>query len=146
MEAFAPQIERMMKRLFASLNEADRRRYAAIEAAKLGHGGVELVARVLGCDPKTIQRGIEELEGEDVLDPLRIRKKGGLKTLIEQDLAIEANFCKVLEDHTAGDPMRVGVKWTNLFRRLIAKRMGELGTPVSRHIVSELDFPTKSRH
>jgi hypothetical protein len=65
-------------------------------------------------------------------------KKGGLKTLIEQDLAIEANFCKVLEDHTAGDPMRVGVKWTNLFRRLIAKRMGELGTPVSRHIVSGL--------
>ena len=36
MEAFAPQIERMMKRLFALLNEADRRRYAAIEAAKLG--------------------------------------------------------------------------------------------------------------
>ena len=34
--------------------------------------------------------------------------------------------------------MRVGVKWTNLVRRLIAKRMGELGTPVSRHIVSGL--------
>lgn len=34
--------------------------------------------------------------------------------------------------------MRVGVKWTNLSRRLIAKRMGELGTPVSRHIVSGL--------
>ena len=76
MEAFVPQIERMMKRLLASLNEADRRRYVAIEAAKLGHGGVEHVARVLGCDPKIIQRGIEELEGEDVLDPLRIRKKG----------------------------------------------------------------------
>ncbi len=61
---------------FCIAQEADRRRYAAIEAAKLGHGGVELVARVLGCDPKTIQRGIEELEGEDVLDPLRSRKKG----------------------------------------------------------------------
>ncbi len=42
----------------------------------VGYGGIEHVARVLGCDPKTIQRGIEELEGEDVLDPLRIRKKG----------------------------------------------------------------------
>lgn len=42
----------------------------------VGHGGIEHVARVLGCDPKTIQRGIEEVEGEDVLDPLRIRKKG----------------------------------------------------------------------
>ena len=48
---------------------------------------------------------------------------------------IEANFHKVLEDHTAGDPMRLEVKWTNLSRRQIAKRMGELGTPVSRDIV-----------
>ena len=79
MEAFAPQIERMMKRLFASLKEADRRRYAAIEAAKLGHGGVELVARVLGCDPKTIQRGIEELEGEDGNEHLKLTHPEHLK-------------------------------------------------------------------
>ena len=50
---------------------------------------------------------------------------------------IEANFHKVLEDHTAGDPMRLEVKWTNLSRRQIAKRMGELGTPVSRDVVSQ---------
>jgi hypothetical protein len=58
--------------------------------------------------------------------------------LIEIDPAIEANFHKVLEDHTAGDPMRLEVKWTNLSRRQIAKRITELGTPVSRHIVSQL--------
>jgi Rhodopirellula transposase DDE domain len=48
------------------------------------------------------------------------------------------NFWKVLEDHTAGDPMRPEVKWTNLSRRQIAKRITELGTPVSRHVVSQL--------
>jgi hypothetical protein len=58
--------------------------------------------------------------------------------LIEIDPAIAANFRKVLEDHTAGDPMRLEVKWTNLSRRQIAKRIAELGTPVSRHVVSQL--------
>ena len=77
MEAFSPTVERMMKRLYESLRENDRRRYAAIEAAKLGHGGVEYVARVLGCDPKTIRQGVAELEATDELDRQRVRKKGG---------------------------------------------------------------------
>jgi Rhodopirellula transposase DDE domain len=34
--------------------------------------------------------------------------------------------------------MRLDVKWTNLSRRQIAKRMGELGTPISRNVVSQL--------
>jgi hypothetical protein len=58
--------------------------------------------------------------------------------LIAIDPAIEANFHKVLEDHTAGDPMRADVKWTNLSRRQIAKKLAELGTPVSRDVVSQL--------
>jgi hypothetical protein len=58
--------------------------------------------------------------------------------LIDIDGAIEVNFHKVLADHTAGDPMRSEVKWTNLSRRQIAKRITDLGTPVSRHVVSLL--------
>ncbi len=76
MDAYTPGIERMMKRLFDSLKESDRRRYAAIEAAKLGHGGIEYVARILECDPKTIRQGQAELEGGDDLDTGRVRKKG----------------------------------------------------------------------
>jgi Rhodopirellula transposase DDE domain len=48
------------------------------------------------------------------------------------------NFFKVLQDHTAGDPMRAGVKWTNLSRREIARRVTALGTPASRQVVSQL--------
>jgi predicted ArsR family transcriptional regulator len=73
---YSAEVERMIKRLFDSLNESDRRRYAAIEAAKLGHGGIDYIARVLDCDPKTIRRGLEELEGEDDLNAGRSRKKG----------------------------------------------------------------------
>jgi DDE family transposase len=58
--------------------------------------------------------------------------------VIELNPTVEANFRKVLEDHTAGDPMRPELKWTNLSRRQIAKRVIELGTPVSRHVVSQL--------
>ena len=58
--------------------------------------------------------------------------------MIEFDLAVEADFRTVLRDHTAGDPMRLEVKWTNLSRRRIAKRMKGLGTPVSRDVVSRL--------
>ena len=54
----------------------DRRRYAAVEATKLGHGGVEYIAGLFGCDPKTIRQGQAELEGTDDLDTGRVRKKG----------------------------------------------------------------------
>ena len=76
MVGYPAGVERLMKRLFDSLKESDRRRYAAIEAAKLGHGGIEYVSTVLGCDPKTIRQGLDELEGEEELDTGRSRKKG----------------------------------------------------------------------
>ena len=76
MDGYPADIERMMQRLFGSLGEADRRRYAAVEAAKLGHGGVEYVARILGCDPKTIRQGQTELAGSDELNTGRQRKRG----------------------------------------------------------------------
>ena len=41
----------------------------------------------------------------------------------------------MLADHTAGDPMRPGVKWTNLSRRRIALQVTCKGTPVSRGTV-----------
>ena len=76
MISYPAEVERMMTRLFDSLKESDRRRYAAIEAAKLGHGGVEYIAPLLGCDPKTIRQGLGELGGEVELDTGRSRKRG----------------------------------------------------------------------
>jgi Rhodopirellula transposase DDE domain len=51
---------------------------------------------------------------------------------------LEANFLDVLRDHTAGDPMREAVKWTDLTRREISRRLGERGTPVGRGVVKQL--------
>ena len=57
--------------------------------------------------------------------------------MIEIDPSIDINFHQVIEHHTAGDPMRLEVKWTNLSRRQIAQRLKDLGTPASRHVVSQ---------
>jgi hypothetical protein len=73
---YSAEIEPSMRMFYTSLSEKDRRRYAAIEAAKLGHGGIEDVATVLGCDPTTIRQGQQELD--HLPDGLgqRVRKKG----------------------------------------------------------------------
>jgi hypothetical protein len=73
---YSAEIEHSMRMFYDSLSEKDRRRYAAIEAAKLGHGGTEYVATLLGCDPKTIRQGQRDLD--HLPDGLgdRVRKKG----------------------------------------------------------------------
>ena len=51
---------------------------------------------------------------------------------------MEQNFLEVLRDHTAGDPMRQEVKWTNLTRREISGRLAERGTPAGKRVVKQL--------
>lgn len=78
MDFYEPEIERQMRKLYRSLRENDRRRYAAIEADKLGHGGTAYIARVLSCDPATIRVGRAELAGELPEEPTeQVRQKGG---------------------------------------------------------------------
>jgi hypothetical protein len=43
------------------------------------------------------------------------------------------NFCALLAEFTAGDPMREGVLWTSLSWREISRRLAEMGSPASRH-------------
>ena len=59
-----------------SLNERDKRRYAAVEAVKLGHGGLTYISQLLNCDPKTVQAGLLEIEDDNDLESGRQRKKG----------------------------------------------------------------------
>ncbi len=77
---YSPEIEHSMRMFHDSLSEKDRRRYAAIEAAKLGHGGTEYISTLLGCDPKTIRQGKEDLE--QLPDGLgnQVRKKGAVES------------------------------------------------------------------
>lgn len=78
MVSYPPSVERHMKLFYDSLSEKDRRRYAAVEAEKLDHGGRLYLAKLLGCDPATIRHGyddIERLPSDAAGD--RVRVKGG---------------------------------------------------------------------
>ena len=79
MQPYPAKIQRLMQRLYKSLNERDKRRYAAVEAAKLGHGGLTYISQLLSCDPKTVQAGlleINQIEDDEDLESDRQRKKG----------------------------------------------------------------------
>ncbi len=139
MMGYEKSIELKMQRLYATLSEKDRRRYAGIEAAKLGHGGTDYVSRLFEMDPKTVRRGLTELDLPEDPASSRVRKKGaGRKVAIEHKPMLEENFLKLLAEFTAGDPMRDGVLWTNLSRCEISRRLAEMGTSASRHTVRKL--------
>lgn len=78
MNRYSVEIEQHMQALYRSLSEKDRRRYAAIEAEKVGHGGLAYVARLFGCDLETVRHGQEDLAQLPQDEAAgRVRKKGG---------------------------------------------------------------------
>jgi hypothetical protein len=80
MSPYSADVCEHMKAFYDSLSEKDRRRYAAVEAEKLGHGGVQYICGVLGCDAKTVHHGrgdVVFLPGDEAKG--RVRKKGGPK-------------------------------------------------------------------
>lgn len=44
----------------------------------------------------------------------------------------------MLREHTAGDPMRVEVRWTNLSLKEMSRRLAEKGTPASKRVLRPL--------
>ena len=116
-----------MKRFFNSLSEKDRRRYAGIEALKLGHGGKTYIADVLCCSTKTILRGIKEINDlpQDIGNRVR-RSGGGRKPLSKiHGKKLDNAFLDVMEHHTAGDPMNSQLLWTNLSRLKISELLDD---------------------
>jgi hypothetical protein len=61
MNRYSPEIEQWMRNYYQTLSENDRRRYAGIEALKLGHGGTTYIAEILGCSVHTVRKGRSEI-------------------------------------------------------------------------------------
>ena len=61
---------------YSLLDEQQRRLYAGLESAQVGHGGDRLVAQVLGLEEETVARGRRQLLGGEVQRD-RIRRVGG---------------------------------------------------------------------
>jgi hypothetical protein len=72
-----PVTEKRMRDFVQTLSEKDSRRFAAIEAAQRGYGGIAYVAGVLGCSTKTVERGLKELDHlQDDPAAGRVRRPG----------------------------------------------------------------------
>lgn len=139
MQPYPASIEAQMQRYYQSLSEKDRRRYAAIEAVKLGYGGQVYIRRLLGCHHETLALGLAELADETILEQERVRQAGGgRKSAFETIAGLDEAFLRVLEQHTAGSPMDETVKWTNLKRHEIAALLKEEGIEVSVTVVDQL--------
>ena len=136
---YSDEIEERMQIFYESLSEKDRRRYAAIETLKLPFGGQTYISDVLGCDTKTIQQGLSDLENKKEIKKKRIRDEGGgKKSLLEKRPNIEKKFLEILKKHTAGDPQNEKIIWTDLSCTEIAKKMGDAGERIGRKLVKKL--------
>jgi hypothetical protein len=139
MQSYHPEIERQMQQFYHSLSEKDRRRYAAIEARKLGHGGIQYVCRLFECNYRTLVHGLRELNDERAFDQATIRKSGGGRpSAFATYENLDTVFLQVLDAHTAGSPMDETIKWTNMTRQAIADAMGAAGIAISVTVVDQL--------
>ena len=134
---YAPEIEQLLRQYYQSLSEKDRRRFAAVEALTLGHGGITYIANVLGCDPQTIHEGIRELKHlpEDPAGK-RVRKHGGgrKKTEAKHPDLLQC-VQHTIPERLAGDPMRDDVLWTDLTPQEIADSLHAHGVCAGPRIV-----------
>lgn len=131
------------RQFFTSLSEKDRRRFAALEAERIGWHGVEEVSQFYGIHPHTIRQGKRELE-TGLLDEHseRIRKPGGGRKSAESHYPdIDAVFLDVLDKHTAGDPMDGEIRWTQLgdeeLRDHLHARGYQVGIPAVKRLLKK---------
>lgn len=75
-----------MNVFFSRLDEQQKRWYAALEVAKLGHGGQKLVSQITGLSIPTIQRGRDEMDKDLMERPSgQMRLPGGGRKLVEKN-------------------------------------------------------------
>jgi transposase len=141
-KVYPSEVETRMRNVFRSLNEKDQRRYAAVEAGRLGHGGVAYISRLFGCSRDAISHGLKELDQLSEGDPVgdRIRRSGAGRPVTEQKHPEVAEQLKQqLQHRTAGDPMNDAALWTDLRPRELAEMIAaETGTKVSEGIVRRM--------
>jgi hypothetical protein len=132
-------------KLWPSLNEPQRRWYAAQKAIELGWGGTTRVQEVTGMSRPTILKGIKELEGLDNRTFFeRMRGEGaGRKKVEYHDPEFTRALERIMSENTAGDPMSM-LRWTHKSTRTIAEELNRQGHPVSSSTVGrrlrELDY------
>ncbi len=80
------ELHHQMNLLLSRLDEQLQRWYVALEAKKLGRGGMTLMSQITGMSQDTIRRGRDELEEDLIGRPVgRVRFPGGGRPRVEKN-------------------------------------------------------------
>jgi len=139
MKKYPKEIEEQIVEFYKSLSEKERRRYAGLEAIKLGYGGVSYISEILKCDYGTVLKGQKEIKrGIDKNESRQRKEGGGRKSILLTREGIDEAFLEIIANSTAGSPMDDTVKWTNLSQEEISKRLEEKNHKISVPVVKQL--------
>jgi len=119
------------------LNERQWRIYLAVEAKKIGRGGISQVARDAQVTRGTIRKGIVEIEsGQASVERQRVRRTGGgRKRRSAQDPTLVADLDALVDPK--GDPMSL-LKWTTKSISHLHAALREKGHTVAQTTVRRL--------
>ena len=142
MNVYPPEVEERMRRFYHSLNEKERRLFAGLEALRIGHGGRNYIAEVLGCSRNTVSKGACEMSNlpQKQVEQFIRQPGGGRKSYeVTWGAELDEKFLEVLRDHTAGDPMDETVRWTNMTPQNISQVLQkDHGIKISKSVVHKL--------
>jgi transposase len=137
-------IARKFNALSGSLNERQRRLWAAAETLNLGRGAISVVSRATGISRPPIMRGIKELNEESSLPKERSRCAGGgrKKGCVGQP-NLKSSLEAIIEPTAKGDPMSP-LRWTTHSSRRLAELLRQQGFDVSKsqicRLLHEMDY------
>lgn len=109
---FDTELEAKAQKMFNSLGEKDRRRFAAMLYDLSNDMGY--ISQLLNISEKTIRRGFAELSMESLRLPDRQREIGAGRKTKWSNKEINDAVMEVIQPYLAGDPTNPEIKWTNL--------------------------------
>jgi hypothetical protein len=121
-----------------SLNERQRRLFAANEARSAGRGGVAAAAEATGIARSTIGRGLWDLADGEPLPVDRSRRAGGGKkpaTVTQPGLL--AALEQLVQPATLGEP-ETALRWVSKSRQHLSEELGKLGFQAGKTLVGKL--------
>jgi len=141
-------IKSKYERLGPFLNERAHRMWCAIEAEALGYGGVTAVQLATNVTRKTIHKGLNELKLEKIVEPERLRRKGGgRKRATENDPTLLKDLDELIEPATRGDPenpLRWSAKSTIKLTDELNKKGHIVTQPTIYNILKDQNYSLKA--
>ncbi len=131
-------LQREYQILSVDLHERGRRKWAALQAQRLGYGGKTIVHRATGLSYPTIRRGLLDISSSCENELQHMRKVGGgRKSLLEKYPDLEKDLESLVEDTTFGDPEKP-LRWTSKSTRHLCEALKEKGYDISQRSVCNL--------